>query len=102
MVSNPSIAGNWSQAGGHTDISAAGRWLAALSQEEREQLGYAEAWDSVKDSPHGDRKTEMVIIGIDYDQETLEKMLDDALVTAAEWEQDFRDFVDPFERYMVG
>lgn len=44
----------------------------------------------------------MVIIGIDYDQETLEKMLDDALVTDAEWQMDFRDFVDPLERYMVG
>jgi len=102
LVSNPSIAGNRSQAGGHINISAAGRWLAALSQEEREQLGYAEAWDSVKDSQYGDRKTEMVIIGVDYDQETLEKMLDDALVTDAEWSQNFLSFVDPFEKYMVG
>jgi hypothetical protein len=44
----------------------------------------------------------MVIIGIDYDQGTLEKLLDDSLVTDAEWEQDFRDLVDPFEKYMVG
>jgi G3E family GTPase len=102
LVSNPSIAGNRSHAGGHIAITAAGRRLAALSQEEREQLGYAETWDSVKDSQHGDRKTEMVIIGVDYDQATLEKMLDDALVTDAEWQMHFRDFVDPLERYIVG
>lgn len=102
MVSNPSIAGNRSHAGGHIAISAAGRWLAALSQEERENFGYTEAWESVKDHQYGDRKTEMVIIGIDYDRETLEKLLDDALVTDVEWQMHFRDFVDPLERYMVG
>ncbi len=44
----------------------------------------------------------MVIIGIDYDQESLEKLLDGALVTDEEWQQNFRDFEDPFEKYMVG
>jgi hypothetical protein len=44
----------------------------------------------------------MVIIGIDYDRDTLEKLLDTALVTDAEWSQDFLSFVDPFEKYMVG
>jgi len=102
LVSNPSIAGNRSQAGGHIAISAAGRWLAALSQEERESFGYCEAWESVKHNQHGDRKTEMVIIGIDYDRETLEQLLDSALVTDEEWALNFHDFVDPIERFMVG
>jgi len=102
LVSNPSIAGNWSQAGGHISISPAGRWLAGLSQEEREQLWYADARESVKDNHYGDRKTEMVIIGIDYDKDTLERLLDAALVTDAEWSQNFLSFVDPFEKYMVG
>jgi len=102
LVSQPSIAGNWSQAGWSIKVNAAWRWLASLSSQEIEEFGYQDAWNQVKDDAYGDRKTELVVIGIDYDQATLEKLLDDVLVTDEEWKQDFRSFVDPFEKYMVG
>ena len=102
LVSQPSIAGNWSQAWWSIKVNAAWRWLASLSSQEIEEFGYKDAWDQVKNNSYGDRKTEMVIIGIDYDQDSLEKLLDGALVTDEEWQQNFRDFEDPFEKYMVG
>lgn len=75
--------------------------MAGLSDEERQALGYTENWEAVKDNAHGDRKTELVVIGIDYDQSYLEELLDTALVSDEEWEMDFRAFADPFAKYMV-
>lgn len=101
LVSNPIIGGNWSQAGWSIKVAGAWRWLVSFTDQERKELWCADAWNAFVDNPYGDRRTEIVIIGIDYDRVYLEKLLDAALVTDQEREQDPSDFVDSFQSYMV-
>jgi len=60
-----------------------GRWLHAMSRSEIEQLDdpeVIEQYDSYRDYPDGDRRTELVIIGVDLDRELVEKQLNECLV----------------------
>ncbi len=74
------VTGAWSQAGGAASFEAAGVWYAALPEEERpegEEIGAA--WHPV----WGDRRQEIVFIGVDMAREELTRGLDACLLTPA-------------------
>ncbi len=72
------------QAGQSIRATAQGPWLASLPKVEREMyrsnrpnLDWHDEW--------GDRQTELVFIGTEYDEEALRDALSEALVTDEEW-----------------
>ena len=98
LGSRPDLCGEWSQAGAVLRFTVGGPWYASLPEE---------AWpkevdarnDVLKDfvEPHGDRRQELVFIGIDMDQPRIEHALGACLMT----DEEMQDMVhsggdDPF------
>jgi G3E family GTPase len=89
LSSRPEEAGFWSQAGSHLAIEGAGTWLAdeGLTPDDlddpevRDEV--AASWDPV----WGDRRNELVIIGVELDRAAVTAMLDACLLTDAEMVQ---------------
>jgi len=85
LASRPDLCGEWSQAGGVLRFTVGGPWYAALP---------AEAWpedkahreDILEDfqGENGDRRQELVFIGIDVNQQALTAALDACLVQDGE------------------
>ncbi|SDR03798.1 CobW family GTP-binding protein [Natronobacterium texcoconense] len=74
------------QAGPSVRATVRGPWIAALPEVERDL--YRSNRPSLEwHDEHGDRRTELVFIGTEYDEGALRSRLDDALVTDDEWEQ---------------
>jgi G3E family GTPase len=103
IATRPDHAGFWSQAGAIARNSCAGKFWAALPEEERPSDG-----DSLKAlerswvSPWGDRRQEIVMIGQGLDQASLEEMLDEALLTDDEFRSGPSSWVsmsDPFPKW---
>jgi G3E family GTPase len=96
-------AGSWHLAGSIGRHEAAGLWFAAVPEERwpndpqwREQI--AKLWD--KD--YGDRRQELVFIGIGMDETRLRAGLDACLLTNAEWQggpRAWSKLPDPFPRW---
>jgi G3E family GTPase len=85
VASRHDIQGLWSQAGPSVRLEPAGMWLAALPEhewdlDEEERAGALARWHPV----FGDRRTELVLIGIDMDERLLRARLAGALLTDAE------------------
>jgi len=85
------IAGNdmrvvMGHAGPSVRAEAPGPWIASLPAVERD-LYRSNRPELEWHEEHGDRRTELVFIGTDYDEAALRGALDDALVTDAEWER---------------
>ncbi|QLK26986.1 GTP-binding protein [Natrinema zhouii] len=75
------------QAGPSVRATAQGPWIASLPEVERDM--YRSNRPNLEwHDEHGDRRTELVFIGTDYDESTLRAALEDALVTDGEWETD--------------
>lgn len=100
LASRMPFAGEWSQAGGICRHQAAGLWWAAVDPAD---------WPSDPESQHrirakmvepfGDRRQELVFIGIDMDQGEIAGRLDQCLLTAEELALGparWRQFADPF------
>ncbi|MFD1990727.1 GTP-binding protein [Paenibacillus nicotianae] len=88
---------SFSQAGSSKQLSPAGLWIGALTEEERQyHLGdnypLPPDWDEV----WGDRVTKLVMIGIHLDREKIEQSLDQALLTDEEMNSNWKKFKDPF------
>ncbi len=73
------------QAGPSIRATAQGPWIASLPEIERDMYR-SNRPDLEWHDEHGDRRTELVFIGTDYDESALRAALEDALVTDAEWE----------------
>ncbi|BAU27306.1 G3E family GTPase [Aneurinibacillus soli] len=100
IASNNELAMSFSQAGPSIQISAAGQWVAAMSEEEQrlyreEDPEWAETWDA----RWGDRLTEFVLIGIGLDIATLTASLDRCVLTDEEMELDWSSFHDPLPNW---
>ena len=86
LASRPDWVGEISQAGGALTHQAAGFWWASepagqqLPNNRDERAGVRAAWDPV----YGDRRQEIVVIGIDLDRAALEARLDACLLTESE------------------
>lgn len=100
VASNNELAMSFSQAGPSIQISAAGQWVAAMSEEEQrlyreEDPEWAETWDA----RWGDRLTEFVLIGIGLDRAELTASLDRCVLTDEEMELDWSSFQDPLPNW---
>ncbi len=75
-------AGNWSQAGAICRNEMAGLWWDAVSKS-RWPEGEESRYEIKKNfnGQHGDRRQEIVLIGINMNKDALKKMLDDCLIT---------------------
>jgi G3E family GTPase len=100
LASRNDMTGLLSQAGPSIIIQGAGEWIATYSEEEKQNIlneepELLEKWDEV----HGDRITELVMIGIDMNREEVESSLDHCLLTDEEMNQDWSTFVDPLPAF---
>jgi G3E family GTPase len=100
LASRMDVSGLWSHAGGSAMCEGTGPWYAALPDsewpddpEQREQIldDWLEPW--------GDRRQELVFIGVDLDEAALRAKLDAALLRErelAEGPDSWAELVDPF------
>ncbi|OMF42357.1 GTP-binding protein [Paenibacillus peoriae] len=89
-------AASISQAGPSIQFGPAGSWLAALSEEERQEIVVADPevldhWDE----QWGDRMNEIVMIGIGMNRSDLEEELDECLLNDNEMDMDWSSFENP-------
>jgi G3E family GTPase len=100
LASRMAFAGDWSQAGGACRHGAAGLWWAAVDEADwPDDPEYSQRIEEKSDGPFGDRRQELVFIGVEMDQAALIGKLDACLLTdiemasgAAMWSR----FPDPF------
>ncbi|AYB43764.1 GTP-binding protein [Paenibacillus lautus] len=90
------VAASVSQAGPSIQFGPAGYWVAALTEQEQQELLRSEPdvrrkWDNV----WGDRMTELVMIGMGMEQEQIERELDECLLTDREMQLDWTTFHNP-------
>lgn len=102
IASRNEIAGMISQAGPSIQFGPSGYWLASLPEEERQSLREEDpemfaSWDDAWE----DRATELVLIGIELDRETIERELDRCLLTDAEMSGSWTDLPDPLPAWPV-
>lgn len=95
----------WSQAGGACRIEPGGMWWAAMSEEQwpRDPLlrrDLDESWQE----PFGDRRQQLVFIGIDMNKQWLVQELDSCLLTDGEMllsEAGWQEYCDPFPDWNI-
>jgi len=72
---------NYSQAGPSVRVEAVGPWVAAMDEADRELYRANRRGDADWDDEWGDRRTELVVIGVDLDESSVRAELDACLVT---------------------
>ncbi|MGE7767776.1 GTP-binding protein [Peribacillus sp. NPDC096540] len=100
LASRNDTAGLLSQAGPSLMIQGAGKWIAAYPKDEQQQIlqdepELLERWDDL----YGDRMTELVMIGIQMNQQEIENELDQCLLTEIELQQDWSQYEDPLPAF---
>lgn len=81
-------------------IEGAGKWIAAYPKDEQQQIlkdepELLERWDDL----YGDRMTELVLIGIQMNQQEIENELDQCLLTEIELQHDWSLYEDPLPAF---
>jgi len=87
---------NWSAAGSVLSIENGAMWLASQDR----SLWPQSTPQKYRDSPWGDKRTELVLIGKDLNEPQIRKSLDSALVTDAEFakgEEMWRRWPNPYQ-----
>lgn len=105
LATRPEYVGSWSQAGALSRHGLAGLWWSAVDREQwpddAETLAAIEArWQA----PWGDCQQELVLIGIDMDEQALRQAFDNCLLTDAEMAlgaAGWRAFADPFPAWQM-
>jgi len=105
LATRPEFAGSWAQAGGACRHGAAGLWWSAVDEahwpEDAESLERI-AENSTEE--YGDRRQELVFIGIHMDELILRAKLDACLLADSEMrlgEAGWRKLPDPFPRWAI-
>ncbi|MCV4231862.1 GTP-binding protein [Virgibacillus sp. LDC1] len=90
------VAASLSQAGPSIQFGPAGYWVAALTEQEQQELIQSEPDVQRKwDGAWGDRMTELVMIGIGMEQTQIEQKLDECLLNDQEMQLDWSTFHNP-------
>jgi len=85
IASRHDYAYQWAQAGVSFNLSPAGLWWAAADQSEWPDGGfYSEEVDQAWEEPFGDRRQELVFIGLEMDQAHITTLLQACLLTDEE------------------
>jgi len=86
LASRHELVGQWSSAGVQLTLNAGGTWWADTPQDEwpNEPVEVAEIL-SFFAGEHGDRRQELIFIGIDLDEPTIRSGLDNCLLSEAEF-----------------
>jgi G3E family GTPase len=105
LATRPDFAGSLSQAGGALTHEAAGLWWSAVPGDARpDDPGFDEWLASVSRGATGDRRQELVFIGIGMDEADMRRRLDACLLTEAEFaagEAAWLALPDPFPRWAL-
>jgi G3E family GTPase len=105
LATRMEFAGGWSQAGGICGSHAAGLWWAAADRAlwPEDEAAREPIWKNWRE-PFGDRRQELVLIGIDMDRDAITARFDECLLTDEEMELGplgWSTFADPFPRWAV-
>ena len=84
LSQHPNNSMYWSHAGAHFEIRQAGPWWSALPKEQWPSNELPASIQGDFEGEYGDRRQEIVIIGVTMDQSEIEKALDTALLTDEE------------------
>lgn len=100
IASRHDYAYRWSQAGVSMELSPSGVWWAAVPSEEWpiDDFFEKEVQPNFRE-PHGDRRQELVFIGIDMDELAIREKLDQCLLDGEEFSlgvDQWTKFSDPF------
>lgn len=97
LATRPDYRGIWSQAGAMLTLVGGTRWDITLAPEQLSQLYHEETtdpeimkqvrYDMDSGGEWGDRRQEIVLIGEKLDVKGIERVLDDCLLTDAEWKR---------------
>ena len=100
LATRMDFAGSWSQAGGACRHSAAGLWWTVVDPEQwPDDPDYRQRIIDKSENPFGDRRQELVFIGMEMDQAVIQANLDACLLTDKEMsggENTWRRMPDPF------
>ncbi|WP_042222886.1 GTP-binding protein [Oceanobacillus manasiensis] len=101
LASRNDAIGLLSQAGKSLSVQGAGNWVATFSKAEQdellqEDLATKEAWHP----QYGDRKTELVFIGMKLNQIDLIESLNQCVLTEKEMAEDWAMLPDPFPPFL--
>jgi G3E family GTPase len=105
LATRMDIVGEFSLAGALTSAKPIGRWWAAMPKAQLPQDPENRAYIMQKwQEPYGDRRQEIVVIGVDVDKDAITKIFDKCLLTNEEFllgDEAWQSFQDPF-RAMFG
>jgi G3E family GTPase len=100
LASRYDYAGNWSQAGAVCRNEMAGKWWDAVPKDKwPENPQWRQNIKKYFNGEHGDRRQEIVLIGIKMDKDKLSKMFDECLLTNEEMQKGkiaWKQLPDPF------
>lgn len=105
LASRMEFVGNWSQAGGACRTEAIGVWWASVDKANwpTEEEYLSEIICTWKE-PYGDRRQEMVFIGMNMEETYLRERLDECLLTPEELNlgvEEWKHFSDPFPEWKL-
>lgn len=89
LASRNNMAWNWSQAGGSIRLDGLGHWMSSYTPQELMNFHpdeLAEHEEDFGDKPYGDRRIELVLIWVDMNNDAIRWLLDNALLTPQELE----------------
>lgn len=102
LASRHDYAYQWSQAGVSFELAPAGLWWGAAEREEwPDNPEEIQAIETVWEEPFGDRRQELVFIGIDLDEDRIRQLLHSCLLTPAEMQEGpeaWQTFEDPLPK----
>jgi len=99
LATRHDMAGMWSQAGQLISIDPAGTWWADALEEEIPEDMLENITALIQQGEYGDRRQELVFIGVEMEETALRAQLDGCLLTDEEMQQtvsDWATYPDPF------
>ena len=106
LATRMDIVGEFSLAGALTNAKPVGRWWAAMPNAQLPQDPENRAYIMQKwQEPYGDRRQEIVVIGVDLDKDAITKIFDKCLLTNEEFllgDEAWQSFQDPFKAMFGG